>query len=135
MAELTVLVPIDGSEPSFAALAFAVEFVERYDATLDVVHLTEERTDATEQMLERARMELRDAGLSIEPEVLQDPDVGGVGASTAAADRLLKLVDGRGYDHVVMGRHSGDSRLERLVVGSCSERLVALAPVPVTVVH
>lgn len=135
MSELTVLTPIDGSEPSFAALAFAVEFSDRYDADLDVVHLTDERTEATGEMLERARMELRDAGLSIEPEVLSDPDAGGVGASTAAADRLLELIDERGYDHVVMGRHSGDRRLERLVLGSCSERLVARAPIPVTVVH
>jgi len=135
MSELTVLVPTDGSEPSFAALAFAVEFADHYDAAIDVLHLTDKHDDDTEEMLERARVELRDAGLELEPEVLMDPDAGGVGASTAAADRLLELIDERGYDHVVMGRHGGDRRLERLVLGSCSERLVARAPVPVTVVH
>jgi nucleotide-binding universal stress UspA family protein len=62
-----------------------------------------------------------------------DDSLPGVGASTEVGDRLLELVEERGYDHVVMGRNNGH-RLERLVLGSCSKRVGARSPVPVTVV-
>jgi nucleotide-binding universal stress UspA family protein len=133
MSQLTVLAALDGSEPGFAALAFATEFADRYDAALEAVHVTNGTTAATDRLLERAERELADAGLELDPEVVVDDSLPGVGASTEVGDRLLELVEERGYDHVVMGRNNGH-RLERLVLGSCSKRVGARSPVPVTVV-
>jgi nucleotide-binding universal stress UspA family protein len=133
MSELTVLAGLDGSEPGFAALAFAIEFADRYDAALEAVHVTNGTTAATDRLLERAERELADAGVDVEPEVIVDQSLPGVGASAEVGDRLLDLIDERGYDHVAMGRNNGH-RLERLVLGSCSKRVGARSPVPVTVV-
>lgn len=133
MSELTVLAAMDGSEPGFAALAFAIEFADRYDAGLEAVHVTNGRTAATDRLLERAEQELADAGLDVEPEVVVDESLPGVGASAEVGHRLLELIEQRGYDHVVLGRNNGH-RLERLVLGSCSKRIGARSPVPVTVV-
>lgn len=41
---MDVLVPIDGSNCSFRALKFATEFVERYEASLNVVHFVEDKS-------------------------------------------------------------------------------------------
>lgn len=48
-------------------------------------------------------------------------------------DVILKIADELGVDHIVMGK-SGKHGLEKLVVGSTTERVVRGAKVPVNVI-
>lgn len=128
----TILAPIDGSDCSFRALEFATGMATRYDATLDALHVTDERSSATEALQNRARTLLDAADVGAEIELVVDLDL-----SFRPADRVgetvLHLVTDRGYDHVVMGHH-GSGAIERVVMGSATETVVAADRVPVTIV-
>jgi nucleotide-binding universal stress UspA family protein len=129
---MDVLVPIDGSECSFRALDFAIEFVRRFEASLHVVHLSDSETDATDQILDRARERLREEGVADEPEVSTDVNLAFRPAERVGKD-ILELVSERGYDHVVMGHH-GDGAVERAILGSAAHTVVKEESVPVTIV-
>jgi nucleotide-binding universal stress UspA family protein len=128
-----VLVPIDGSESSLNALEFGALFAREFDADLDVVHVTDERTAETEELFERARGVLREIGVDSEPELVLDDVVTESEAARKVGKRLIELTRERGYDHVVMGRESS-GRLERFVVGSASETLVEESDLPLTLI-
>lgn len=127
------MVPIDGSEGSFAALEFGALFARQFEADLDVIHVTDERTDDTEELFERARAALAEAGVNAEPEVVLDDAVTESNAARKVGKRLIDLAGERGYDHIVMGRESG-GRLERFVVGSASDAVVEESDLPVTLI-
>jgi len=129
---MDVLVPIDGSECSFRALDFAIEFVRRFEGSLHVVHLSDSETDATDQILDRARQRLREEGVADEPEVSTDVNLAFRPAERVGKD-IVELVSERGYDHVIMGHH-GDSAVERAILGSAAHTVVKEESVPVTIV-
>ena len=127
-----ILAPTDGSENAERALRFAAELAARFDADLDVVHLTDVETEATRTLLERARTILEDAGLPGEPTVQYD-----LRLTFKAGDRvgedLLDIVEEGGYDHVVMGHH-GAGAVERFLLGSATETVIRADEVAVTVI-
>jgi len=129
---MDVLVPIDGSECSFRALDFAIEFVRRFEASLHVVHVSDSETDATDRILSRARGRLREEGVTDEPEVSTDVNLAFRPAERVGND-ILELVSERGYDHVVMGHH-GAGAVERAILGSAAHTVVEEESVPVTIV-
>lgn len=129
---MKVLTPVDGSECSFRALEFAIEFARRFEASLHVVHVTDEETDATDEILARARERLEAAGVESEPEVSTDVDLAFRPAERIGRD-ILDLVESRGYDHVVMGHHGGGT-VERAMLGSAAHTVVEEEAVPVTIV-
>jgi nucleotide-binding universal stress UspA family protein len=131
MSPSTVLVPIDGTDPSFRALEFATEFVDQFDAALDVVHITDEHTDATDEILRRADRVLDAAGIDAEAEVSTDLEMEFRPAERVGQD-VLELVERRGYDHVIMG-HQSAGTVERAIIGSAAETVLRADRVPLTV--
>ncbi|WP_049947833.1 universal stress protein [Candidatus Halobonum tyrrellensis] len=129
---MDVLAAVDGSDNSMRALRFAVEFADRFDGELDVVHVTDRETEATEEVLRRVDEVLASAGGEADFEL---DVVEGLELPTAreAGKELLSLVSDRGYDHVVVGHH-GAGHIERAILGSASETVVRGTSVPVTVV-
>ena len=132
MAPSKVLVPIDGTDPSFRALEFATGFADRYDADLDVVHITDEETDATADILDRAERVLQAAGIETKPEVSTDLDLEFRPADRVGQD-VIELVEQRSYDHVVMG-HQSSGTVERAIIGSAAETVLRAERVPLTVI-
>ncbi len=132
MTPSSVLVPIDGTDPSFRALEFATGFADRYDADLDVVHITDEETDATADILDRAERVLEAAGIEARPEVSPDLELDFRPADRVGED-IIELVEKRGYDHVVMG-HQATGTVERAIIGSAAETVLLAERVPVTVI-
>lgn len=128
----TVLCPIDGTETSFRALEFAAELTSRFEAELDVVHITDERTDATEEILARAREILDAAGVDASPTVSLDLDLD-FRPANHVGESVLELVEREGYDHVVMG-HEGSGTVERAILGSAAETVLRAETVSVSVV-
>jgi nucleotide-binding universal stress UspA family protein len=128
---MKILAPIDGSDCSVRALEFAIEFADRFDGSLHVVHFTDAETEATDQILERARETLEGAGVEDAPELLER-DIE-MRVATNVGKEILRTVDAGDYDHVVMGHH-GAGAVQRLLLGSAAETVVRGETVPVTVV-
>lgn len=130
---MKVLAPIDGSECSFRALEYATDFVRRYDGTLHVVHITTADGGSTDEILSRAEEYLESEGIAADPELVTtvrsiDPRYG-----TRIGKDILRLVDERGYEHVIMGHH-GAGAVGRLVLGSAAQTVVQAVKTPVTVI-
>jgi nucleotide-binding universal stress UspA family protein len=137
-----VLVPTDGSEAAAAAVDHGVAVAERFDArvhavnVVDVANLAVSHTygppeqlveglrsageEATEQVAERARA----AGLDVETHVVEG----------VPAEHLLTYAEDSGVDLIAMGT-AGRSGLERVLLGSTTERIVRRADVPVLTVR
>ena len=128
---MNVLVPVDGSDCSFRALEFAIEFAQRFESPLHVVHFTDAETEATEQILDRARADLEAAGVDDAPELVEVNMETRVATNVGKA--ILEVVESGDYDHVVMGHH-GHGTVDRLILGSAAETVVRGERVPVTVV-
>ncbi|OIB55464.1 universal stress protein [Natrialba sp. SSL1] len=139
-----VLVPIDRSEQSRTALAFAVD--EHPDATITLLHIIDLGNltkygdegyffsdDFVDQLRQRGR-ELLDEnrtqarervdGIKIETELRMG----------SPARTITEYVDTHDVDHVVMGSH-GRHGVSRVLIGSVAETVTRRSPVPVTIVR
>lgn len=130
---MEVLVPVDGSDCSFRALEFAIDFARRYDGSLHVVHLTDSPTEADDAVIERARATLDEHGVDESPELLTDLDLSDPRYANHVGKTIVRLVEERGYDHVVMGHH-GSGGVGRLILGSAAGTVVRTSEVPTTVI-
>jgi universal stress protein A len=142
-----ILVPVDYSECSQAALARAVAFAEASGASIDVVHVWDRpmyvsdtvmvtntagaKRSLVEMIRENAEQEMRAfmSAAKIPPTVpLTHRLLSGEPVST-----LLKELRGGEHDLVVVGTH-GRTGLTHVLLGSVAEKLVRLSPVPVLTV-
>ena len=135
---MEVLVPIDGSPQSNAALELALERFP--DADLTLVHVVdpvgadwddpstaagkrfEAETELAERLFEDARARIP-ADVTVETVVERG----------SPWREVVACVEERDVDHVVMGSHGRDGA-SRLLLGSVAELVVRRAPAPVTVV-
>lgn len=129
---MEILCPVDGSAVSERAVRFGAEMARRYEARLHVVHFSPTETDATDEILRRAREILEDAGVQTAPEVATDVELE-FRPGNRVGEGILDLVDDRGIDHVVMGHH-GAGAVERAILGSAAETVLRANQVPVTII-
>lgn len=130
---MDVLVPIDGSDCSERALRYATEFARNYGANLDVVHVTDHRTEATDELLDRAESILAEEGVDAVPELVANTKMSEARYADAVGKDVLRHVEEHDYDQVVMGHH-GKGAVGKLLIGSAAETVVTGTDVPVTVV-
>lgn len=137
-----ILVPVDFSASSRAALDYAELLGARFGAEVDVLHvwspvdeagtktelLTEfMRTDAGHKMMEwLASFELRS---HVEAHGRLAPGVPG-----DVPDAIIEAVETGAYDLIVMGTH-GRQGLSHLLRSSVAEKVMNRAPCPVLTVH
>ncbi|QSW99786.1 universal stress protein [Haloterrigena alkaliphila] len=140
-----VLVPVDDSSQSTAALEFACE--EYPDARITALHvldpgdfyaatgteggamanyddLQQHHEDRADNLLEEARERAADYGVEIET----DHVVGGISGS------IVDYAADNGIDHIVVGSH-GRTGASRILLGSVAEKVARRSPVPVTIVR
>ncbi len=141
-----VLVPIDGSESSWAALEYAFghhgsdpivvlyvadpserAYTDRSRGDGDEPDREENSTgeysvEYSKELFETARERADTAGVEVETETT-------IGSP---ADAILEYAENNGIDHIVMGSR-GRSGLSRLLLGSVAETVVRRSSVPVTV--
>lgn len=140
-----LLVPIDGSATSMLAVDKAVGLARAFGSAVDVLYvldpypfagvgegyaygLAEYMSTAraqAEAALADARKRFADAGLTVAASVVE---------SHAIWRGILEAAEGGKADLIVMGSH-GRSGLEKLVLGSVAQRVVAQAHLPVLVVR
>ena len=142
-----ILVPIDYSDHSRAALAYAADLAKAFGASLDLVHVWDRPTYATDAVMvhrpgeahkpiselirENAEKDMADllASLSLPSELkVESRLLSGDPASTL----LAELKKGT-HDLVVISTH-GRTGIAHLLLGSIAEKLVRLSPVPVLTV-
>lgn len=137
-----VLVPTDGSDAAEAAVDHGLAVAGAFDATVHAVHVVdlsgmttgsgvepptqrvERQTEAGEAAVEAVAERARDEGLDATTTVIH---------GFPSAD-LLDYVDEEGVDLVAMGTH-GRTGIDRVLLGSTTERLLTRSPVPVLAVH
>lgn len=129
---MQILAPIDGSDCSFRALSFACGMARAYEGDLHVVHITDVKNEATDEIIDRARDVLDAEGMEDEPEVATDIDLTNRPSKRIGED-ILEIVDEGDYDHVVMGHH-GQGRVERLVLGSAASTVLESNKIPATII-
>ena len=144
MSPKKILVPVDYSECSQAALAQAVAFALTSGASVDVVHVWDRpqyvsdtvmvttaegsKRSLVEMIRENAEQEMSTflKTAKVPPTVpLTHRLLSGEPVTT-----LLKELRSRDHDLVVVGTH-GRTGLTHVLLGSVAERLVRLSPVPV----
>ena len=140
----SILSPVDFSEFSDRACEYAHSFARQYGAKLFVLHVAEtfapihprlispplieqvyaqKIADAEEKVRELAA---RQKWNDVEHEVFLERG--------AVADAILQFVEGKNIDLITMGTH-GRRGLDRLVLGSVTERILRTARPPVLAVH
>ncbi|WP_157722550.1 universal stress protein [Halolamina sp.] len=128
---MTVLVPVDSSDNSFRALAFAAVLAERLETDLHTVHIATDENATTAELLERIEVALEGTPFEDEPEVVTEKR--GFRPGTEIGTEILELVENQKYEHIVMGHHGGGI-VGRAILGSATDTVMDGTDVPLTVV-
>ncbi|HYQ46609.1 MAG TPA: universal stress protein [Polyangiaceae bacterium] len=147
MAIRRVMVPIDYSDNSKAALAYGAELALGFGASLDIVHVWDRPTYLTDAvMVQRPGEAHKPIGELIRENAERDmteflsevslPTTLSISrrlVSGEPASALLAELKKGEHDLVVLSTH-GRTGLAHLLLGSIAEKLVRLSPVPVLTV-
>lgn len=138
MTRKNILLAADGSPSCETAVERAIEFAKEHESSLtavSVVYTNDEylalAPGVIEDLIGKARKKLstieekgREAGIEVNCMVKEGE----------AFEVITTLAQNSGIDLIVMGSH-GRKSLERLLMGSVTERTIGYAPCPVLVVH
>lgn len=133
-----IMVAVDGSEGSSAAIAEAVELAQQMDAALSFVYVRKPSSSALghpyyerqlshdlrlgREVIDEAIDAAARAGIACDGDVFEGD----------AADEIVSLADNRDVDLIVVGSR-GYGALAGALLGSVSREVVQHAPVPVLV--
>ena len=129
-----VLIPTDGSDGTRQSIRHGLTIAERFDATIHALSVVPEgplgtlQNDAAiaaaDRAVERIETEAAREGVAVETAVEQG----------VPHEEILAYADDHVIDMIVMGTQ-GRTGLDRVLVGSVTERVVRMADVPVVTVR
>lgn len=134
----SILVPVDFSEQSRGAVETAAELAGRWNASIELLHVLEipplpafygpvPDVGSAQRLLELSTDELEGLGRSLVPEGV---DWKTTTLEGAAASEIVRHAGEAGSDLIVIPSH-GRSGLDRLLLGSTTERVLRTADCPV----
>ncbi|WP_435358925.1 universal stress protein [Haloarchaeobius sp. DFWS5] len=134
-----VLIPVDGSDVSLRAAEHGIAIAQRFGARVTVFHVVDEDLlpiDGRSKLLVEG---LEAEAEEIVAEVLDHALEVGIAAESeighgSPAQEILATIEDTGADLVVLGSH-GRSGLDKLLIGSVSERVIHRSPIPVLTVR
>jgi nucleotide-binding universal stress UspA family protein len=135
-----ILVPVDGSAPSDAAVTQAVSLASEFDATVHVIYVVDEHALAAAGLdAGRVVRAYEEEGESFLAAATEEATAAGVDAETAIVHGtphrdIVRYGRDHGADVVVMGTH-GRRGLERALIGSVTERVLRTSDIPVLAVR
>jgi len=134
-----ILVPVDGSESSMRAAAYAAELAKAMNSEILLIHChksfpvvlgepyfqkaVDKIIKKSDALLEPYRKMLQDSGVAFADKILEGPAAGAI-CEVAKIEKI---------DLIIMGSR-GRSDLEGLLLGSCTHRVLSMALCPVLVV-
>jgi nucleotide-binding universal stress UspA family protein len=143
----TILLPTDGSEGAEVAVAHAVSLARTYGASLHVLAVADTKSYGTfttggadsviPALEERCRAHVAATADLIADLTSDDPDSPAVETAVVhgfPSEEILRYADEHDADLLVMGTH-GRRGVDRVLLGSVTERVVRRAPVPVVTVR
>lgn len=141
-----ILVPVDGSETSMKAVAKAAGLAKVFGSAVTVLYVIDpypftgvgaDFAYGQSQYLSAATAEAN-AALDVAKQAITEAGVATVhtlvGEGHAVHDGIVRALQTCGGDLIVMGSH-GRRGLEKLVLGSVTQRVLGVAHVPVLVVR
>lgn len=138
----TILIPTEASPGAEQAVDLAVDFADRYDADLHVLHVVESSDDSlVGAPIDDQRAELSaesEEAIQLVEDTASDADVP---VQTRIDSRelgepqeaIIEHAERISADFVVMGTH-GRTGISRLLVGSVAEEVIRQIDIPVVVV-
>jgi nucleotide-binding universal stress UspA family protein len=140
-----ILVPIDFSDFSDKALEYALQLAENFGSNLTILHAIvlfqddvgeEERVQEYEEWIKRREQKIHSQmKKNLEKAKIKNLKVKSVILrGINAADTILEYLDNHPFDLIVMGTH-GRTGLKHFLLGSISEKVVRLSPIPVLTIH
>lgn len=145
---VSILVPVDFSAHSEAALLFAAECAGRMDATLNVLHVVHDPGESPGYYLVKGRKKQLRRLEDVAKEMLDDfvnrvqeenKDLLALNKLKAMlvtglpVNRILEIAKKSNSKMIVMGSQ-GRTGLSHIILGSRAEQVVRLSPIPVTIV-
>ena len=140
-----ILVPLDFSAPSDAALEYARTVATRFGASLHLLHVADDPYRALYSAevyvpeVEGLRDEILTDATGRLKDRLQSSDIRELGATAEAVigtppSSIVEYAESHDIDLIVMGTH-GRGGMSHLLMGSVAERVVRTAPCPVLTVR
>ncbi len=140
-----ILIPVDGSPTSMTAVAKAAGLAKAFGAQVTAVYVVDPypftgvgadfaygqsqymnaATAEANTALDAARRAMEEAGVPVNTVI---------GEGHAVHDGILQALESTGADLIVMGSH-GRRGLEKLVLGSVTQRVLGVVHTPVLVVR
>lgn len=140
-----ILVPVDGSKTSMLAVSKAAGMAKAFGSNVTVLYVIDpypftgvgaDFADGQSRYISAATTEANTA-LDVAKKAMTDAGVSVtavMGEGHAVHDGILSAVESTGADLVVMGSH-GRRGLEKLVLGSVTQRVLGVVHIPVLVVR
>lgn len=140
----TILIPTDGSDGTERAIEHAIDLAETYGATVHVLYVVDTSYPYGDFDVSfdwnAVVEELRGEGERAVSGVIDSIEAAGVEAVAAIRESenvpraILAYADEAGVDMIVMGTH-GRTGLNRVILGSVTERVVRTSRIPVLTVQ
>lgn len=135
----SILVPVDGSPPSLAALEHAIALAEDEGARIDLLHVEapDEFSIGSTSPLQSSTRREHERALEAAAHRARDLLGSRCGTLVERGDPLRTIVtvaSAGQYDLIVIGTHGRSGRL-RAMLGSVAEGVVRMAPCPVLTVR
>ena len=134
-----ILLPVDGSTTGEHALPHTFGLAEQYDSTVHVLFVVDDTRDSVSVMGGPVLETLEQEGQRLVDEMVarveeRGIDVTGEVVRGSPHEAIVEYADEHGIDVIVMATH-GRTGVERVLLGSVTERVVRTAPTPVLTVH
>ncbi len=144
----SILVPVDFSAHSEAALLFAVECADKMDASITVLHVIHDLGDAPGYYSVKGRKKqlrrMEDVATEMLDGFIQEVqkkypglpalhNLNTILIKGLPVNRILEIAEKSNSKMIVMGSQ-GRTGLSHIMLGSKAEQVVRLSPIPVTIV-
>ncbi|KTG08243.1 universal stress protein [Haloferax profundi] len=134
-----ILLPVDGSPAGEQAIPHVFGLAEQYGSTVHVLFVADDTRDSVSVMGGSILDTLEQEGQRVVDEFVARAEERGISATGDVLrgtpyEAIIDYADEHDVDVIVMATH-GRRGVERVLLGSVTERVVRTAPVPVLTVH
>jgi nucleotide-binding universal stress UspA family protein len=134
-----ILFPTDGSEPAASVLEYALQIASEHEATIHVLNVVDTGKDSPAGVRDHVRDVLEQNGTEIVTEAAQHATEHGIDVVSEVlhgdpSEAIVEYSTRSAIELVVMPTH-GRRGLQRVLLGSVTERVINTADVPVIAVN